>query len=381
MDIGSNGRFWKTGKADKGLSGNMYFLTALVSARRCLLWSVLRRRMEHMGREKEGQMKTRILQTLKETEGYVSGQELCDRLGISRTAVWKYMKKLKEEGYQIEAVPNKGYQLLLVPDVLTESEMKSRLITKWAGREISCYEKVDSTNHAAKNAAEQGGLHGALFLAEQQTAGKGRRGRGWISPSGTGIWMTILLRPQFEPSCASMLTLVAALSVSKAIEKETGLFAPIKWPNDITVNGKKVCGILTEMSAEMEWIHYVVIGIGINVNIEEFPKELQDTATSLKRECGREVERAPLISTFLSEFEHDYETFMESQNLSGLMKQYNQRLVNCEREVRILDPLGEYTGIAEGIDMQGALLVRKGKGEIVRITSGEVSVRGIYGYV
>ena len=326
-------------------------------------------------------MKTRILQTLKESEGYVSGQELCDALGISRTAVWKYMNKLKEEGYQIEAVPNKGYHLLTVPDVLTESEIKSRISTKWAGREVHCYNRIDSTNNAAKIAAEQGSLHGALFLAEQQSSGKGRRGRGWVSPPGTGIWMTILLRPQLEPSYASMLTLVAALSMSKAIEANTGLEAQIKWPNDVVVNGKKVCGILTEMSAEMEQIHYVVIGLGTNVNIEEFPEEIQDKATSLKVEGKKEVERVPVICAFLSYFEKDYENFMEHRNLSGLLEQYNKRLVNCGREVRILDPKGEYSGTAKGVNQTGALVVVKEKGETAVITSGEVSVRGIYGYV
>lgn len=326
-------------------------------------------------------MKTRILQTLKETEGYVSGQELCDGLGISRTAVWKYMNKLKEEGYRIEAVPNKGYRLLHVPDVLTESEIQSRLSAKWAGCEVYCYERIDSTNNAAKRAAEQGGVHGALFLAEQQSSGKGRRGRSWVSPPGTGIWMTILLRPQLEPSYASMLTLVAALSMSKAIEEITGLAAQIKWPNDIVINGKKACGILTEMSAEMEWIHYVVIGLGINVNIEEFPEKIRDTATSFKLESGREMERVPVICAFLDYFEKDYECFMEYRNLSGLLEQYNKRLVNCGRKVRVLDPDGEYTGTAYGIDTGGGLIVEKEKGETVTITSGEVSVRGIYGYV
>lgn len=326
-------------------------------------------------------MKTKILQKLKETEGYISGQELCDALGISRTAVWKYMNKLKEEGYQIEAVPNKGYHLLYVPDVFTESEIKSRLSTEWAGKEIVCYEMVDSTNNVAKTAAEQGGLHGTLFLAEQQSSGKGRRGRSWVSPPGTGIWMTILLRPQLEPSQASMLTLVAALSISRAIEKETGLRAQIKWPNDVVVNGKKVCGILTEMSAEMEWIHYVVIGIGTNANLEKFPKELQEKATSLRIEGGKVVERVPIVCAFLSYFEMDYENFIKEQNLSRLLEDYNNRLVNCGREVRILDPKGEYTGTAKGIDLSGALIVEKEKGEIVQITSGEVSVRGIYGYV
>ncbi len=326
-------------------------------------------------------MKTKILQKLKETDGYLSGQELCDALGISRTAVWKYVNKLKEEGYRIEAVPNKGYHLLHVPDVFTESEIKSRLSTQWAGREVVCYSLVDSTNNAAKIAAEQGGVHGTLFLAEQQSSGKGRRGRNWVSPPGTGIWMTILLRPQLEPSCASMLTLVAALSVSRAIEEVNGLKAQIKWPNDVVVNGKKVCGILTEMSAEMEWIHYVVIGLGINVNVEEFPKELEATATSLWIEGKREVERVPIICTFLSYFETDYENFIREQNLSRFLEEYNKRLVNCGREVRVLEPKGEYTGVARGIDPLGALIVEREKGEMVRITSGEVSVRGIYGYV
>lgn len=326
-------------------------------------------------------MKTRILQTLKETDGYVSGQELCDSLGISRTAVWKYMNKLKEEGYQIEAVPNKGYHLLTVPDVMTESEIKSRIHTKWAGSEIHCYEVIDSTNNAAKNAAEQGSAHGSLFIAEQQNAGKGRRGRSWVSPAGTGIWMTILLKPELEPSYASMLTLVAALSMSRAIQEVTGLVAKIKWPNDIVVNGKKVCGILTEMSAEMECIHYVVIGLGTNVNIEEFPEEIRETATSLMREAGKHIDRVPVICAFLSCFEKDYETFIERKNLSGLLENYNERLVNRGREVRILDLNGEYIGTAEGIDERGALIVVKEKGETVTITSGEVSVRGIYGYV
>jgi len=326
-------------------------------------------------------MKTKILQTLRETDGYISGQELCNMLKISRTAVWKYINKLKEEGYQIEAVPNKGYHLLMVPDVLTESEIQSRLHTNWVGSQISCYDVIDSTNEAAKRAAEQGGIHGALFLAEQQNFGKGRRGRNWVSPPKTGIWMTILLRPKLEPSYASMLTLLAAFSMSKAIEKAADVKTEIKWPNDIVVNGKKVCGILTEMSAEMEWIHYVVIGLGTNVNIKDFPEELEKKATSLMREAGKQVKRVPIICAFLEQFEKDYESFMEEKNLSGILEQYNERLVNCGRNVQVLDPAGEYTAMAKGIDRYGALLVETEKGEKVAITSGEVSVRGIYGYV
>lgn len=326
-------------------------------------------------------MKTQILRILRNASDYVSGQELCERLGVSRTAVWKVINKLKDEGYEIEAVKNKGYRIVSYPDIVTESEIESRLTTKWAGRRVLYFEETDSTNNQAKLAAENGAEHGTLAVAEHQSAGKGRRGRSWSSPRGTGIFMSLILKPDLRPEYASMLTLVTALSVSRALEEVTELKPMIKWPNDLVVNRKKVTGILTEMSAELEQIHYVVIGIGINANIEEFPEELKETATSLCIEAGRKFSRAALIAAFLKYFEEDFERFEKTSDLSLLIEEYNQRLINRGNIVRILDPAGEYTGKAIGVNEKGGLVVEREDHRIEVITSGEVSVRGVYGYV
>ena len=197
-------------------------------------------------------MKTEILKVLRESGGYVSGQQLCDSFGVSRTAVWKVIEQLKKEGYGIEAVRSRGYRLVESPDVMGQAELESLIRTRWAGRPVVYASETDSTNIQAKALGEKGASHGTLFVADRQTAGKGRRGRSWESPSGTSIYMTVLLRPGFLPSRAPMLTLVMALSVAEGITGETGLLAQIKWPNDIVVNRKKVCGILTEMSAEVD---------------------------------------------------------------------------------------------------------------------------------
>lgn len=326
-------------------------------------------------------MKTEILKILRNTDSYVSGQELCDSLGVSRTAVWKTIHKLKEEGYEIEAVQNKGYHLLSYPDVLTESEIKSQLKTEWAGNSIVYIQTVDSTNNLAKKLGEEKMPHGTLVIAEEQTAGKGRRGKSWSAPVKEGIWMTILLRPDLKPESASMLTLIAGLSVTKAIEEVTGLNVQIKWPNDIVYQGKKLCGILTEMSAEMEGIHYVVVGIGINVNIENFPEELEEKATSLKIACGRKISRVEIITSFLKYFEGDYQKFLQTESLELLKEEYEKRLVNKNQKVKVSEPKNEYIGTALGIENQGGLLVEKEDKSIVIVNSGEVSVRGVYGYV
>ena len=223
-------------------------------------------------------MKAEILKILKKAEGYVSGQQLCEQLGVSRTAVWKAIRQLEEEGYVIEAVRNKGYRLVEDADVLTVAELRSVLDTKWLGQEVDYFYETDSTNNRARDAAEKGASHGYLAVADSQTAGKGRRGRVWNSPHGTDIFMSFLMRPSFGPSQASMLTLVAGMAVVKGVQKATGLNAMIKWPNDAVVNGKKICGILTEMSTEEDTIRYVVVGIGINVNAREFPEEIRDKA-------------------------------------------------------------------------------------------------------
>ena len=326
-------------------------------------------------------MNTDVLRMLKDTESYLSGQEICERLKVSRTAVWKVIKQLEAEGYEIEAVRNRGYRLKMAGDILTRAELESSVDTVWAGKNILYFDETDSTNTEAKQAAEKGAPHGTLAVADYQTMGKGRRGRSWTSPHGVGVWMSIVLRPELHPSCASMLTLVAALAVADGIEKVCGLNPVIKWPNDLVINGKKVCGILTEMSTELECINYVVTGIGINANLEEFPEELRGVATSLLMESGTRVKRSLLIGAVMEAFERYYAIFMEHENMEGLLETYNLRLANRDNQVRVLLPGGEYTGTALGIDKTGELLVRTEDGSIRRVLSGEVSVRGIYGYV
>ena len=311
-------------------------------------------------------MKAEILKRLRETDGYVSGQELCESLGVSRTAVWKCIRQLEDEGYVIEAVRNRGYRLADSGDVLSEQELGRLLSTRWLGKSL---------------VAEKGALEGTVILAARQTAGKGRRGRSWESPRGTGIWMSFLLRPEFEPAHASMLTLTAAMAVAQGIRRATGLDCQIKWPNDIVINGKKLCGILTEMSTEDNQIRYVVVGIGINVNIREFPEEISSTATSLLLESGHSVRRAVLVDHVLRAWEEYYTEFLKTLDFQNLKKEYNACLVNNGRQVQILAPQGAWTGVSLGIDREGQLLVEKPDGSIEPVVSGEVSVRGVYGYV
>lgn len=326
-------------------------------------------------------MKEKILQMLKEADGFISGQEICSRLGVSRTAVWKAIKQLREDGYDIEAVNNKGYRLGQVPDVIYEQELRSLLHTKWFGSKILYFDSIDSTNNELKRQAETQVCHGLLAVAEEQTAGRGRRGHAWVSPPGTGIWFSFLLKPQISPDKASMLTLVAAIAVARAISETTGLVSRIKWPNDIVVNKKKVCGMLTELSAEMTQVNYVVIGIGINANNREFPDEIKETATSLYIESGKPVKRAAVIEAVGRYFEQYYDAFIKAGDLSLIMNEYNDMLVNAGNQVRIISGDSEEIYTAVGINPQGELVVKDEDGNIKDIRSGEVSVRGLYGYV
>lgn len=326
-------------------------------------------------------MKSEILKLLKESCGYVSGQQLCDRFAVSRTAVWKVMEQLKKEGYEIEAVRNKGYRLVDSPDVMSQAEILSLADTSWAAGKVVCFDETDSTNIQARAYGEKGWDHGTLFVAERQSAGKGRRGRGWESPSGLSIYMSILLRPEIAPRHAPMLTLVMAVSVAEGIKEASGQDVGIKWPNDIVLNKKKLCGILTEMSTEIDYINYVVIGVGINVNQEEFPEEIRDKATSLRIETGRRMKRAGIIASVMNRFEKNYGTFIKTEDLSGLQQAYNSILVNKDCDVRVLEPGNEYSAHALGINEKGELMVRTEDGGRRNIFAGEVSVRGIYGYV
>ena len=331
-------------------------------------------------------MKTEILRKLRNSEEYVSGQSICNELGVSRTAIWKVINQLKEEGYVFDAVQNKGYKISSYPDVITKSEIESQLDDKNIIKKIQFFEEIDSTNTQAKLYAEQGEESGTLFVAEKQNGGRGRRGHNWISPAGSGIWMTLLLRPDIEPVNASMLTIVSAMAVTSAIKREANeqgvdIECQIKWPNDVVVNKKKMCGILTEMSAQMEAVNYVVIGIGINVNTTHFDDEIKATASSLYVETEKHFKRSRIIVFFAEEFTKYYNIFMEKQNLSGLKDDYNKMLANKDNIVKIINKEETFTGTALGINDKGELEVVKEDGSHTMIVSGEVSVRGLYGYV
>ena len=392
--------------------------------------------------------KKEILKRLTETEGYVSGQELCRMLQVSRTAVWKIIQKLKEEGYPIEAVTNKGYRLLSMEetDIFNREQIVGKLSTSWAGRPLIFKEETGSTNDDVFALAAEGYPHGTLVVAARQTAGKGRRGRTWISPEDGNIYMSILLKPDLRPEITPMLTVVMALSVYQAAQKllsgqpssqqpsgftgtenvpadesehespveasleaslESSLESPlespaaendssadvpacrfgIKWPNDIvaSVNGgpyRKLCGILTEMRMEDSEISAITIGIGLNVNQTEFSSEIAENAGSFSLSMGRKINRAALTASIWNFFEQNYLLFVQKQDFSALRPAYEAGLVNCGKSVHVLDPKNPFTGTAIGINDEGELLVQPDDGGPVRVIgSGEVSVRGVKGYV
>ncbi|MCI5648124.1 MAG: biotin--[acetyl-CoA-carboxylase] ligase [Fusicatenibacter sp.] len=261
-----------------------------------------------------------------------------------------------------------------------QTTISNAVHTKWAGKTVHFAKEVDSTNEWAKKLGKEGAVHGTLAVAEFQSAGKGRLGRRWTAPPGSSIMMTILVRPDFEPQYAPMLTIVMGLSVAQAAQ-EMGVDTSIKWPNDVVVSRKKICGILTEMSMEENKIRYVVIGVGINVNLEELPEELADKGTSLYLETGKKYDRNMMLASVMEHFEKNYERFVKTCDLSLLQEEYNDMLANYEQPVRILDPLNPYEGIAHGINRKGELIVEKQDGTKVCVSAGEVSVRGLYSYV
>ena len=248
-------------------------------------------------------------------------------------------------------------------------------------RNIIYYQKTDSTNMRIEELARNGAAHSTVVVAEEQTAGRGRRGRHWESPCDGNIYMSILLRPEIEANKASMLTLVMAHSVATVLQNQGYEDVQIKWPNDLILSGKKVCGILTEMHLQGTEIDYVTVGVGINANTKHFSAQLQDKATSLSLESGRTEERGLLIEHILEKFEEEYNQFLKNKNLSFLQESYNRLLVNREREVQVLEPENAYTAYALGINQNGELVVRTKEGTEQTVFAGEVSVRGVCGYI
>ena len=266
-------------------------------------------------------------------------------------------------------------------DIFHQQEIARQISSKWTGRNVVFLEETGSTNVEAKKLADQGAVHGTLVVADSQNGGKGRRGRSWHSPKGSAIAMSLILKPHMEAEKTSMLTLVQAVAVAKALEELGQGKTQIKWPNDILMNEKKVCGILTEMHLDKTEISSIIMGCGINVNQECFPKEIAQIATSLKMELGQEQNRAKLIGRICELFEEYFEKFLDTKDLSFMVEEYNSFLISKGRQVKVLDPKGEFMGEALGINACGELLVKRVDGETVKVYAGEVSVRGIYGYV
>ncbi len=272
-----------------------------------------------------------------------------------------------------------SYEEIVTGGIYNETTITDQIHTKWAGKTVHFARETDSTNLWIKRLAKEGAPEGTLALAEFQSAGRGRLGRSWEVPEGTSVMMSILLRPKFEPQYAPTLTLVMGMAVAKAVKK-LGFDVSIKWPNDVVVSHKKICGILTEMGVRDGKIDYAVIGVGINVNIREFPEEMADKATSLYLESGRKFDRSQIPGLVMEAFEEYYEKFAATCDLSGLKEKYESILANYNQPVRVLakEP---YEGVARGITDGGELLVEKTDGTIVAVSAGEVSVRGLYSYV
>lgn len=269
-------------------------------------------------------------------------------------------------------------------EALTVEGISAELLTKWAGRRIVCSSETGSTNDDARELADDGAAGGTLVVTEKQNKGRGRQGRVWESPFGGSIFMSCILRPDFSPDKASMLTIIAALSTAEAIEDicDSEVKAGIKWPNDIVMGGHKICGILTELHMNPDGsIKDVIIGEGINANIESFPENIAATAGSILLETGIRIDRNKLIACIMLHFEHNYEIFRSVLSLAPLKEEYEKRLLNMNKGVRVLDPAGEYEGTACGITEAGELIVETNEHCRRYINAGEVSVRGLYGYV
>ena len=319
-------------------------------------------------------MRTKLLEMLLNGQ-YISGQEISDKLGISRTAVWKHIKSLKEDGYDIDSQFGKGYRLLRMNKYLTPEKIKLGLKCRLLAGDIVHFHEIGSTNEEAKKIAEKGYSEGTLVIAEKQTGGKGRMGRHWQSPA-TGLWSSIVLKPSIPPRDAPQLALLVAAALRTVLSKEFGIDAKIKWPNDLLVDNKKICGILTEMKGEMDKISYIVNGVGVNVNqeIEDFPEELANTATSLKIIKEMEIDRLLLLQKYLEALEEFYLDFLENgfEKARKICIENSHTIGNI---VTIYSGDKEYTGKAIGLGSDGALIVNINNQEIP-FYGGEVSLRG-----
>lgn len=318
-------------------------------------------------------MKDKILEFLAQSKGsYVSGEHISEELGISRAAVWKHIKALREEGYIIESSSRRGYMLPLAADVIIQSEIEAMLDTEFIGRHMVFLESIDSTNDYAKKIAAES-PDGTIVIADEQTKGKGRMDRAWSSKRGEGIWMSMVLKPKIAPHRASLITLIAGAAVAKALEG-LGANVQVKWPNDILIGGKKLCGILTEMGAQMERIDYIVLGIGINVSTTRFSEDIKGIATSLKSE-GHSLSRKDVIASVLNEFERMYTPYVKTGDASEAIIICREKSSLIGREIYVISWGGKEPAKALDISKEGDLVVEYEDGRIEKVISGEVSVR------
>ncbi len=313
-------------------------------------------------------------------EEYISGEEMSRRLRITRAAVWKRIETLRGQGYAVESAGKKGYRLVEPPDSLLPVFVQRGLDTQWAGQPPMIYaETMTSTNAVLKAAAESGAPAGTVALCEEQTAGRGRRGRNWTSPKGQGLWISLLLRPSLPPGRVQLITFAVALAMAEATEKETGLAVAVKWPNDLVIGGKKACGILLEFSGDAESVAYVVAGAGLNVGKGAYPPELYGQAASLEDALGIPPKRAPILRAYLRGMEKYMEN-LEREGLAGILPAYEKRSCTLHKPVRVLGGGAEFSGTAVGLDENGGLLVKLQDGTVRHVLAGDVSVRGVMGY-
>lgn len=314
-------------------------------------------------------MKEKILHFLKDSPEYVSGEEISRRCGMSRAAIWKYMQELRQDGFDVVAVPHLGYKLIASPDKLLPSEIQHGLKTQYLGKKIIYEDTIGSTMDVAFRLGIEGAVEGTVICAEAQTKGKGRLGRQWSSPKGKGIYMSAILRPSLPPTEVAQLTLLAAVAVCEALRRKTGVAARIKWPNDILVENRKLAGILTELSAETDRVRFVVIGVGINVNTPL--SLLPPQATSLKEETQQKTSRVELLQEILYELETWYER-LKKDGFAPVVARWKELSATLGRRVRLIDPSGEIEGEAVDLDKTGRLMIRNDAGLIVSKISGDV---------
>ncbi len=319
-----------------------------------------------------------LLKHLKDSrENWISGEQISAKLNVSRAAISKQIKKLRDQGYSIKSASKKGYRLEMNPDLLLPAEIRENLKTRVFGnKDIHYFDEIDSTNTKAKELAEQGAPEGTLVIAENQTLGRGRRGRQWYSSHGKGIYATIILRPNIPPTGAPRITLMTAVAMAKALLSQVNMSIRIKWPNDILVKNKKLLGILTEISTEMDAVNYILVGFGLNVNTphQDFPSEIRDIATSVFVETGEEQSRRRLLQACLEQFETHYNMF--KQNEFGTILQQWKLLSKTMGSKIVVDVLGrKHTGIILDIDDDGVLILKDNENKIHRIFSGDITLQ------